>query len=40
MGWKEKRVVLMMSTYRNTLMEKMMTIQKGGKRNSKADVCT
>ncbi|XP_023724806.1 piggyBac transposable element-derived protein 4 isoform X2 [Cryptotermes secundus] len=30
MGWKDKRVVLMMSTYHDTSMEKIVTIQKGG----------
>jgi hypothetical protein len=30
MGWKDKRVVLMMSTYHDTSMEKVVTIQKGG----------
>jgi hypothetical protein len=42
MGWKDKRVVLMMSTYHDTSMEKTVTIQKGGatERYSKANVCT
>jgi hypothetical protein len=31
MSWKEKRVVITMSTHHNTPMEKMATIQKGGK---------
>jgi hypothetical protein len=30
MGSKDKRVMLMMSTYNDTPMEKMVTIQKGG----------
>jgi hypothetical protein len=30
MGWKDKRVVLMMSTYHDTSMEKMVTTQKRG----------
>lgn len=32
MGWKDKRVVLMVSTLHNTEMEKKITIQKGGQR--------
>jgi hypothetical protein len=31
MGWKDKRVVLMISTYHDTSMEKTVTIQKGGR---------
>jgi hypothetical protein len=30
MGWKDKRVVLMISTYHDTSMEKVVTVQKGG----------
>jgi hypothetical protein len=42
-GWKDKWVVLMMSTYHDTSMEKIVTIQTGGEateRNSEANVCT
>jgi hypothetical protein len=33
MGWKDKRVVLMISTYHDTSMEKVVTVQKGGQQN-------
>jgi hypothetical protein len=37
MGWKDKRVVLMMSTYHDTSMEKT---GDHSERNSKANECT
>jgi hypothetical protein len=42
MGWEDKRVVLIMSAYHDTSVEKMVTIQKMGaaERNSKVIVCT
>jgi hypothetical protein len=30
MGWNDKRVDLMMSTYHDTSMEKIVAIEKGG----------
>jgi hypothetical protein len=30
MGWKDKRVVLMVSTYHDTSMEKVVSVQKEG----------
>ena len=31
MGWKDKKVVLMMSTYHDTEMRNKVTVHKGGK---------
>jgi hypothetical protein len=31
-GWKDKKVMLMMSTYNDTPMEKMVTVQKESQR--------
>jgi hypothetical protein len=30
MGWKDKRIVLMMSVYHDISVEKVVTVQKGG----------
>jgi hypothetical protein len=30
MGWKDKRVVLMIRMYHDVIMEKVLTIEKGG----------
>jgi hypothetical protein len=42
MGWKDKRTVLMMSTYHDTSMEKMVTIQNGDQQKEiqKPILCT
>jgi hypothetical protein len=38
--WKDKRVVLMMSAYHDTSVEKIVTIQKGGpQKEIKKPVC-
>jgi hypothetical protein len=41
MGWKDKKAVLMMPTYHDTSMEKIVTIQKGVNRKKlkKKPVC-